>query len=246
MLLRTLEIPDAQGQPINAALLCSFIANPSNQQFLVYSLNEKFADDLVKIYLAPLEGTGQERSMCNASSENVMIATQTLKRIIHDACSPQARQTDSSYTLQDLADTQILCTGAHRHHSLKVSEHWLMKLLAFPPDTQQNVEATTAHADDHLERQEDCSPVEHEPNHSQKIETNLKSLIASMTQHKETLLGRFVILDERMRELEQREEAIAARERSFVSREEELIAGMNALKRAEEQLNLLMADAGLR
>ncbi|SDM82342.1 hypothetical protein [Pseudomonas azotoformans] len=63
-----------------------------------------------------------------------------------------------------------------------------------------------------------------------------------MTQHKETLLGKFVMLDERMRELKQREEDMAVRERSFDRREEELIAGMNALKIAEEQLNSLMKD----
>ncbi|OIN46434.1 hypothetical protein BLL37_16340 [Pseudomonas azotoformans] len=281
MLLRTLEIPDDQGQSLNAVLLCGFIANTSGQQFLVYSLNEKVADDLIKIYLAPMEGEGLERSMCSASSEDMMTATAALKRIIHDACSPQARQTDNSYSVLDLTDTHIHCTRANLHHSLKVSEHWLMKLLVFNPDAKQDIERSATPADAHAHPQEYSSPttplsspsesqpsvpyrvishtptaqealshdviehapaVEQEPTHSQKIETNLKSLIASVTQHKETLLSKFVMLDERMRELKQREEDMAVRERSFDRREEELIAGMNALKMAEEQLNSLMKD----
>lgn len=281
MLLRTLEIPDDQCQSLNAVLLCGFIANTSNQQFLVYSLNEKVADDLIKIYLAPMEGEGLERNMCSASSEDVMAATTALKRIIQDACSPQARQTDNSYSVLDLTDTQIRCTRAHLHHSLKISEQWLMKLLAFNPDAQQDIETPAIQANvtsktqeyspppaplsAHVESQptvpyrvisqtpttqevlshgcnEYSSAFEPEPTHSQKIETNLKSLIASVTQHKETLLGKFVMLDERLHELKQREEDMAVREQSFARREQELIAGMNALKMAEEQLNLLMKD----
>ncbi|WP_426128966.1 hypothetical protein [Pseudomonas sp. DWP1b1] len=282
MLLRTLEIPDEQGRSLNAVLLCGFIANTSNQQFLVYSLNEKVADDLIKIYLAPMEGGGMERNMCNASSEDVMAATATLKRIIHDACSPQARQTDNNYSLLDMTDAQIRCERAHLHHSLKISEHWLMKLLAFNPGAQQGIETSATQANVTSKTQEyslppmplrphvespspssdraisltpivqkvishDCneysSAVGPEPTHSQKIETNLKSLIASVTQHKETLLGKFVMLDERLRELKQREENMAVREHSLASREEELIAGMDALKMAEEQLNFLMKDS---
>lgn len=84
---------------------------------------------------------------------------------------------------------------------------------------------------------------EHAPSHSEKINNGLKSLLESVTQHKEMLLGKFVKLDERLREVEQREQLLEARERSLIGREEELIEGINALQRAEEELSALFRNA---
>lgn len=302
MLLRTLEIPDAQGLQLNAVLLCGFTANAIDRQFLVYSLNEKLVDDLIKIYLAPIEGAGLKMSMCSASAEVFTNATQVLKNIIRDACSPQARQYEHTYAVLDLKDSDIQCTAMQAHHSLKISEAWMMKLLAYDPEPplktgvqaqkQPLPETLKAHVEVQPARtqyqaaptplrldaqhrllppqpvadpsgttdelpyrvispaptseqtraeSEDVTP--QTSSHSEKIETNLKSLIASVTQHKETLLGKFVMINERLRELEDQEQQLATRERSLVTREEELNAGINALQFAEQQLSLLMRDA---
>ncbi|MEX5510103.1 hypothetical protein [Pseudomonas paralactis] len=78
---------------------------------------------------------------------------------------------------------------------------------------------------------------------AQRIESNLKSLTANMTRHKEMLLEKFVKLDERLRELEQREHALAIRELCVARREDELLAGIDALDAAQAQLNAMLKNA---
>ncbi|OJT29087.1 hypothetical protein BOP96_17805 [Pseudomonas sp. FSL W5-0203] len=133
MLLRTLEIADAHGQFLNAVVLCCFTAPLIEGTFLVYSLNEKASDELVKICLASLEGDNLTMNMCDAPSETLAAAAQVLKDILRDACSPNARQTVETYKLTDLTDTDILCSAANTHYSLKISDAWLMSLLHYDP-----------------------------------------------------------------------------------------------------------------
>lgn len=64
-----------------------------------------------------------------------------------------------------------------------------------------------------------------------------------MTRHKEMLLEKFVKLDERLRELEQREHTLAIRELCVARREDELLAGIDALDAAQAQLNAMLKNA---
>lgn len=245
MLLRTLEVPDAQGQLLNAVILCGFTATRINRQFLVYSLNEKSTDELVKIYLTALEGDQPALSMCDASPEMLTVATQVLKDIFRDACASEPRQSEETYTLLDLAETVIRCSAVNTHYSLKVSDTWLMSLLHYEPlakastvpfaseDTVSSpplatqVMSSVADSDDQTI--------------SERIEANIKSLIASVTSHKEVLLGKYVELDERQRQFEQREQSLARRELALKKREEALLASVQLLQEGEKQLSGLMA-----
>lgn len=249
MLLRTLEVPDAQGQLLNAVLLCGFTATRINRQFLVYSLNEKSADDMVKIYLTCLEGDDRKLHMCEATAEVLTTATQVLKDIFRDACASAPRQTGDSYNLIDLAETDVQCSAVNMHHSLKISEAWLMGLLHYDPGTQVSAlpldsdntadstmvvtRPTSLLAEETLaEPKERITP--------KNIEANLKSVIASVINHKEMLLSKYVQLDERQRALEQREQYIQNRELALDQRDEELRTSVVALQDAEKQLNALL------
>jgi len=134
MLCRTIEVPDAQGELHNAALLCGFLSTQNDQMFLLYSLNEKISDDLVRVYLTAIEKEANGVSMCSATPDDFKGAAQTLKNILRDANSPEGRQTDSSYRIVDLSNCDFTCTPSTTHHSLKISEAWLLSLLEFHPN----------------------------------------------------------------------------------------------------------------
>ncbi|TKK14872.1 hypothetical protein PflCFBP13510_01660 [Pseudomonas fluorescens] len=249
MLLRTLEVPDGHGQLHNAVVLCGFIATHINRTFLVYSLNEKSGDDLIKIYLTPLEGDDRSLDMCNAPPEALTTATQVLKSIIRDACSVDATQTDDTYKVMDLTETNILCSAANTHYSLKISEAWLNSLLQYSPGTYENSPSFQSSGGHEPERSETktesvFSNALPEPTHeqitSEKIEVNLKSLIASVVKHKEILLGKYIALEERERECERREKFLTDQELIMSQREKELHRSIESLQSAEKQLNALL------
>lgn len=300
MLLRTIEVPDADGQLLNAVVLCGFTAMHLNRQFLVYSLNEQLGDNLIKIYLVSIKNEGHVLTMCNTPPEMLTTATQVLKSIIHDACSTKARQTESTYAVMDLADTDILNSVGTTPHCLKISDAWLRSLLKYHPSSsvdtlspsthnsdvapfarddhsplmaapystssqahyrmiapvfketealmyvsgsaptivsalsiEPDAPAANALTDNHLEKPHDQST-------SQKIETNLKSLIASVTNHKEALLAQYVEVTERQAKLEQRESLLLIRELELAKREDELAMGIKSLQAADQQLSNLM------
>lgn len=147
MLFRTIEVPDTQGELHNAALLCGFLATQKEQMFLLYSLNEKVDDDLVRVYLTAIEKNADSVNMCSATADDFKCAAQTLKSVLRDANSPDGQQTDDSYCIIDLENANFTCTPAHTHHSLKISEAWLLKLLEFNPGGFANEGARTAAID---------------------------------------------------------------------------------------------------
>lgn len=143
MLFRTIEVPDAQGELHNAALLCGFLATQNDQMFLLYSLNEKVNDDLVRVYLTAIEKNADSVNMCSATPDDFKCAAQTLKSVLSDANSPDGQQTDDSYCFIDLGRANFTCTPTSTHHSLKISEAWLLKLLEFNPGGFANEGART-------------------------------------------------------------------------------------------------------
>ncbi|QOY73630.1 hypothetical protein [Pseudomonas sp. OST1909] len=249
MLLRTLEVPDAHGHVLNAVVLCAFAAAPDNQKFLVYSLNEKSDDDLVKIYLTSVEGNQLQLSMCDAAPEMLKLATQVLKVIFQDACTTEPKQTDDSYTLLDLNDTDIQCNAINTHYSLKVSDAWLLSLMQYNPQAEASdppvplqapvnaVPVTTYGMNGSID-----APLVKlgEKTTSDKIEANIKSLIASVTNHKETLLSKYVQLEDRQRQLEEWDQLLMQRESAVQKREDDLLTIIKLLQEGEKQLNGLM------
>jgi len=133
MLLRTIEVPDAQGELHNAPLLCGFLATHNDQMFLLYSLNEKLHDDLVRVYLTAIEKDADSVRMCSATADDFKCAAQALKSVLRDANSSDGQQTDDSYRIVDLSKADFTCTPTPTHHSLKISEAWLLRLLEFSP-----------------------------------------------------------------------------------------------------------------
>jgi hypothetical protein len=301
MLLRTIEVSDADGQLLNAVVLCGFTATYIDRQFLVYSLNEKLGDNLIKIYLSPLKNEGSVLNLCNAPPEILTTATQVLKSIIHDACSTKAIQTESTYAVMDLGDTEIQSSVGTTPHCLKISEAWLRSLLSYHPSSSVDTSAspsmhnnfvapsipnddspsktanycassqvhymTTAPVLNKIEPLmyatggasavvsapfiEPAAPAPSaltgnhlakplDQNISKKIETNLKSLIASVTNHKETLLAQYVELKDRQEKLEQRERLLLIRELALSKQEDELAMDIRSLQAAEQQINNLM------
>ncbi|MBJ2220629.1 hypothetical protein [Pseudomonas sp. MF7453] len=249
MLLRTLEIPDAHGQLLNAVVLCCFTAPPVERRFLVYSLNEKASDELVKIYLTSLEGDNLTLSMCDAPSETLTAAAQVLKDIFRDACSPDARQTVETYKLIDLTDTDILCSAANTHYNLKISDAWLMCLLHYDPQALSNTQPLPP--EQTVISTELTIPTQSDPTEglvktidkqvtSDDIEASLKSLIASVTNHKQILLEKHVHMEELKLQLEQREQLLTSRESTLIEREKTLAASIQLLQDTENQLNGIM------
>ncbi|KWV68883.1 MULTISPECIES: hypothetical protein [Pseudomonas] len=245
MLLRTLEIPDAHGQLLNAVVLCGFTATSLNQQFLVYSLNEKSGDELVKIYLTNIEGEGQKLHMCDVPAEILTTAVQVLRHIFRDACAPDPIQTDDTYALMDLTDTDIQCSAVSTHYNLKISDAWLTSLLRYEPqkkassfslqsDTNVGSTAIAAPATDELL----VTPAEQTT--SERIEANLKSLIASITHHKQILLSQYVLLDERQRQLDQFDQTLKHREAALKLSEQEALTNTQLIQEAEKMLNEIM------
>ncbi len=251
MLLRTLEVPDAHGQLLNAVVLCCFSAPLINRTFLVYSLNEKVGDELVKIYLTSLEGDNLKLNMCDASSETLTAAAQVLKDILRDACSSDPSQTVDTYTLIDLSETEILCSAVNTHYNLKISDAWLMNLLQYDPQApsstqplppEPTVNSTTLTTPAMGSLTGGMLENSDEQTTSVKIEANLKSLIASVTNHKQVLLEKYVQLDELNRQLEQRERLLTHRESILIDREKSLAANIELMQDAEQQLNALMGS----
>ncbi|MBY8954227.1 hypothetical protein J1G36_20245 [Pseudomonas carnis] len=249
MLLRTLEIPDAHGQLLNAVVLCGFTATGLHRQFLVYSLNEKSGDELVKIYLTYLEGEDQTLRMCDAPPETLTAAAQVLKDVLRDACATVPRQTEDTYALMDLTDTDIECSAVNTHYSLKISDAWLMNLLHYDPPSEASTlplqSQDTSSCAPLAIRETSSVTVEsvatcNVQTTSSKIDANIKSLVTSITHHKEILLGKYVKLDELQRELEQREQQLLIREQALNQREDELLASISSLQAAEEQLDALL------
>jgi len=251
MLFRTLEVPDTQGQLLNAVVLCGFTATRINRQFLVYSLNEKSGEGLVKTYLTPLEGEDQELRMCDAPPEILTAAAQVLKDIFSDACVSDEKQTVGAYILMDLTKTNIQCSAVDTHYSLKVSEAWITSLLQYNSKPEISTRPLASQNTDN------CAPLEvpatrsltdeagaivHAQTNSEKIEANLKSLITTITNHKETLLGKYVRLDERQLELEQLTQELLIRELTLNQREDELTKSIRSLQDAEKQLNAILEN----
>lgn len=249
MLLRTLEIPDAQGQLLNAVVLCGFTTTSLNQQFLVYSLNEKSGDELVRIYLTYLEGEDQSLRMRDAPPETLTTAAQVLKDVLRDACACDPRQTEDTYALMDLSDSVIECSPVDTHYSLKISDAWLMSLLHYDPQSKASLLPLQS------QQTGNCAPTATRVTSSltgesvkicdvqitsSKIDANLKSLVTSITNHKEILLSKYVRLDERQRELEQREQQLVIRELALNQREDVLMTSISSLRAAEIQLDALL------
>ncbi|KFF42923.1 hypothetical protein JH25_03745 [Pseudomonas sp. BRG-100] len=246
MLLRTLEIPDGHGRLLNAVVLLGFCATCIDRRFLVYSLNEKSDDEMVKIYLTALEGEGLTLNMYDTSLEVLTTATQVLKNIIRDGCAVETRPTDDTYSVMDLADTNILCSPVSTHYSLKISDAWLNCLLHYHSDTHEtpqhallgdlsNPEFNATHAgsifaDEQLANEQVTS----------KIEASLKLLVANMLNHKENLLEKYVTLESRERDLELRTQQLKNQEMIINQREDALRAVIESMQPAEQQLNALL------
>ncbi len=245
MLFRTLEVPDTQGQLLNAVVLCGFTATRINRQFLVYSLNEKSGDELVKIYLTNIEGEGQKLHMCDVPAEILKTAAQVLKHIFRDVCAPDPTQTEDTYALMDLTDTNIQCSAVSTHYNLKISEAWLTSLLRYDP--QKKASSASVQSDDNIGSATITVPAADEPlatpieqTTSEKIEVNLKSLIASITHHKQILLSQYVLLDERQRQLDQFDQTLKHREAALKLSEQEALTNIQLIQEAEKMLNEIM------
>lgn len=147
MLFRSIEVQDAEGKLQNAALLCGFLATENDKMFLLYSLNEKVNGDLIQVYLTAIEKNADSVKMCSATADDFKCAAQTLKSVLRDANSPEGQQAVHSYCIIDLSRADFTCTPTPTHHSLKISEAWLLKLLEFNPGSFANEGSHTAAID---------------------------------------------------------------------------------------------------
>jgi len=245
MLFRTLEVPDTEGQLLNAVVLCGFTATRINRQFLVYSLNERSGDELVKIYLTNIEGEGQKLHMCDVPAEMLAAAAQVLRHIFRDACAPAPIQTDDVYALMDLTDTDIQCSAVSTHYNLKISEAWLTSLLRYA--VQKKASSVSLQSDASIGSTTITVPATDEPlvtpaeqTTSERIEVNLKSMIASITHHKQILLSQYVLLDERQRQLDQFDQTLKHREAALKLSEQEVLTNTQLIQEAEKMLNEIM------
>jgi len=134
MNFRTISVQNPSGDLLNAALVCSFSVKTINREFVVYSLNEKLDNNLIQIYVSSIINEKNSWRLVGATPSEFKVAANTLKSIIRDASSVPSLQTDDDYHLLDLTGTQIEPDYSHSHHSLKINDELLLKLLQFRPE----------------------------------------------------------------------------------------------------------------
>ncbi|HEK1766282.1 TPA: hypothetical protein SMR47_000159 [Pseudomonas putida] len=130
MNLRTFTVINRDNAQLNGVLVCAFQATAINRTFLAYTLNEHLDNQLIRIYLAPLDIEPQAVFVTTASSDEFRVATQAFKALLEDLGSNNEKSQHVSYQRVELGEQELPSTRLEGHHQIRGSHRWLLKLLS--------------------------------------------------------------------------------------------------------------------
>ncbi|AZF03580.1 MULTISPECIES: hypothetical protein [unclassified Pseudomonas] len=137
MLVSTFSIQHDNESTLTAVHLCSFAVHDIEQNFLVYSLNEKIDDNSTRVYLTSLHPDDDGHSLLRplTTNEHWERASEVFGLILQEAFTGETSTTNTSFHLLDSSELIISPTVLNMHNTLDITEAQITKLFSFQPLT---------------------------------------------------------------------------------------------------------------